>query len=777
MIAYVFPGQGSQVKGMGGDLFEEFGELTAKADKILGYSIRKLCMEDPEEQLGQTNFTQPALYVVNALTYLKKIKQLGKEPDYVAGHSLGEYNALLASGVFDFETGIKLVKKRGELMSQATEGGMAAVIGLSEEKVREVIDKNKLIDLDIANFNAPTQIVVSGPKKSVEQAQSIFEASGAMRYIVLKVSGAFHSRYMEDARKSFEEFMEQFEFLKMKTPVISNVYARPYRQKDLKSTLAIQITNSVKWTESIRYLMGKNVEEIVQVGPGNILTGLVKTIQREAQPLITDDEIEEDMEEEVIEKPVGCVYEEVSAVGREVSASKENKAAGSCCHITPESLGSSEFKSDYGIRYAYLTGAMYKGIASKEMIVSVGKAGMMGFFGTGGLDSAEIEEAIKYIQSELKNGEAYGMNLLHNPNRLDREERLVDMFLKHGVRRVEAAGFMSITPALVKYRLKGLTKDKAGRAEAKNRIIAKISRPEVAEAFLSPAPERIVNKLLLENKITKDEADLARLIPMADDLCAEADSGGHTDHGVAYALVPVIIKLRNNMMSKYCYNKNIRVGAAGGIGTPEAAAAAFVLGADFIMTGSVNQCTFESGTSNEVKDLLQEVNIQDTDYAPAGDMFEIGAKVQVLKRGVFFPARANRLYDLYRQYNSLDEIDSKTKKELEERYFKRSIDEVYEKVKARYSAEEIEKAERNPKHKMAMIFRWYFAYTNLLALNGDQSSRIDYQIHCGPSLGAFNQWVKGTNLESWKNRHVDEIGKMLMTEAAKYLNERFKALA
>lgn len=231
------------------------------------------------------------------------------------------------------------------------------------------------------------------------------------------------------------------------------------------------------------------------------------------------------------------------------------------------------------------------------------------------------------------------------------------------------------------------------------------------------------------------------------------------------------------MMEKYRYQKKILLGAAGGIGTPEAAAAAFILGADFILTGSINQCTVEAATSEAVKDLLQQINVQDTEYVPAGDMFELGAKVQVMKKGLFFPARANKLFELYRRYNSIDEIDEKTKKQIEEKYFKRSFEKVFEECKSFYSANEIEKAEQNPKHKMALIFRWYFGYSTNLALNGSKESRVDYQIHCGPALGAFNQWVKGSDKENWRNRHVDEIGKMIMAETAKLLSQRIKAIA
>jgi trans-AT polyketide synthase/acyltransferase/oxidoreductase domain-containing protein len=349
----------------------------------------------------------------------------------------------------------------------------------------------------------------------------------------------------------------------------------------------------------------------------------------------------------------------------------------------------------------------------------------------------------------------------------------VDIFIALGVRNIEAAAFLQVTPALVRYRAQGLERDASGKVHISNKIMAKVSRPEVAKAFLSPAPERLVAKLVAENKISPEKAALLKEIPMADHICVEADSGGHTDGGVAYALMPAMTKLRNEMMAKYQYPQKVGIGAAGGIGTPEAAAAAFMLGADFIMTGSINQCTVEAAVSDRVKDLLQQINVQDTEYAPAGDMFELGAKVQVVKKGVFFPARANKLFEVYRQYNSLEEIDTKTKRQITEKYFKRSFEKVYEDVKNYYPAREIEQAEQNPKYKMALVFRWYFGYSSRLALTGNEESVIDYQIHCGPSLGAFNQWIKGTNWEDWRNRHVDEIGLKMMNETAMLLNQQF----
>ena len=448
--------------------------------------------------------------------------------------------------------------------------------------------------------------------------------------------------------------------------------------------------------------------------------------------------------------------------------------------ITIDSLGFSDFKREYGVRYAYVAGAMVSGIASVPIVVNMGKAGFLGYFGTGALNLDDIESAIRKIKAALTDGEAWGMNLLSNASKPQDEMETVDLFLRHDVRRVEASAYMQISPALVKYRAKGLKRDAGGHIRFENLVLAKLSRPEVAIQFLGPAPEKVVSALLQDGEITEVEADRLRSVPMADDICVEADSGGHTDMGMLSTLLPTIRRLRDEMAIKYNHPKQVRVGGAGGIGTPEAAATAFVLGADFILTGSINQCTKEAGTSDAAKDLLQQVNVQDTDYCPSGSLFELGAKTQVLKKGVFFPARANKLHDLWRTHNSLDEIDPKTLDQIQERYFKRSIDAVWEETRAYYlraAADEVAKAETNPKHKMALIFRWYFVHTMRLAINGSPDQKVDYQIHCGPALGAFNQWVAGTELVDWRNRHVADVALKLMIATAEVLNERLAELS
>ncbi|NTF35016.1 ACP S-malonyltransferase [Rhizobium skierniewicense] len=283
MKTFLFPGQGSQAKGMGGDLFDKFAALTAKADGILGYSIKTLCLDNPERRLNETQFTQPALYVVNALSYFRKLENGSTRPDYVAGHSLGEYNALLAAECFDFETGLRLVKMRGELMARAPEGRMAAIMNASREKVEAILRDNRLANVDVANYNTPKQIVISGKADEVQQAQSLFQ-QGEVMYYPLNTSGAFHSRLMLAASEEFNAFLSGFRFAAPAIPVIANITARPYQEGEVAANLTAQLAGSVLWSDGIQYLMNLGLpgDEMVfeEVGHGNVLTRMLSQIPK-----------------------------------------------------------------------------------------------------------------------------------------------------------------------------------------------------------------------------------------------------------------------------------------------------------------------------------------------------------------------------------------------------------------------------------------------------------------------------------------------------------------
>lgn len=784
MKVILFPGQGVQRRGMGEGLFGLFKEYTDLASGVLGYSIEDLCLHDPDEKLGQTRYTQPALYVVNALNYYHGRRKGDFQADYFMGHSLGEYNALLAAGAFDFATGLKLVRKRGELMGAASGGGMAAVLGLKSAQIEKILGGNGLHDIDLANYNTPTQIVISGPVGSIGRAVKILERENA-RCIQLNVSAAFHSRYMRDAQNEFKEFIRSFSFSRPQIPVIANSTARPYQGDDIARSLCEQIASPVLWVDSVRYLMGRGVTDYAEVGSAIFMKMVNETLRTE-QPLVLEDDslvrpgtpdgaaANSVSLDRAVQAGGGGIREHERGHDSGTNFDPIEKAAGT---IEASMLGSEDFRRDYGLKLAYVAGSMHGGIASKELVTKMGEAGLMSYFGADGLSLEQIEEAVRHIQGRLNRKEPYGMNLPRRPDNPVLEMDTVALYLKHGIRFVEASGYLQLTDPVVLYRLRGLRRDQNGGIACEHHVLAKVSRLEMAEAFMSPAPERIVARLLATGAITREQAELGRQVPVSHDICVQADSGGYTEGGIASVLMPAMIALKDRMMKRHGYGKSIRVGLAGGIGAPEAAASAFVLGADFILTGSINQCTIESGASESVKDMLQDIGVHDTGYAPAVDRFESGARVQVLKRGVFFPARARKLHQLYDRYPSLEAVPREIISQLENKYFKRSIDEVWRETVTGLAGKgrqaDIERADRDPKHKMMLIFGWYFDYSFKAALEGVPEHRLDYQIHTGPALGAFNQWVKGTALENWRRRRADEIAARLMAETASVLNGGF----
>jgi malonyl CoA-acyl carrier protein transacylase len=268
---------------MGDGLFTRFPKLVEQADDIVGYSLAELCLADPDGRLKQTQYTQVALFVVNALSFLA-LSEARPLPDYVLGHSLGEYDALFAAGVISFADGVRLVARRGALMAQARDGGMAAVVGLREQAVHDLLREEGLHELVVANLNAPTQTVIAGPAEAIQRASAAFERARA-NYVPLNVSGAFHSPLMADAAADFRSFLASFRFAKAHLPVIANVSARPYADAPVDKMLVEQITSPVRWCESIRYLLDHGVEDFVEVGPGRVLATLVSRIRRDAPQL------------------------------------------------------------------------------------------------------------------------------------------------------------------------------------------------------------------------------------------------------------------------------------------------------------------------------------------------------------------------------------------------------------------------------------------------------------------------------------------------------------
>ena len=438
--------------------------------------------------------------------------------------------------------------------------------------------------------------------------------------------------------------------------------------------------------------------------------------------------------------------------------------------LYPEWLGDRSFCERHNTRFAYVTGAMANGIATPRLVIAMGRAQMLGFFGAAGLSFDKVERGLQVIQSELAGtNAAWGVNLIHSPNEPVLEQRVADLYIRHSVPRVSAAAYMKLSPSIVRYAYSGLSLGPDQRVVRPHSVFAKISRSETALHFMKPAPEAMLRALVQANLLTEMEAKIGATLPVAEDITAESDSGGHTDNRPLAALLPDIMAARDAVMREYGFDRPIRVGAAGGLGTPASVAAAYAMGAAYVLTGSVNQGAVESGLSQAGREMLAAASMTDVIMAPAADMFELGVEVQVLKRGTMFGTRAKKLHEIYKVYKSIEEIPAREREALEKRVLGARIDDIWQETYAFWSKRDEAEAARaleDPRHKMALIFRWYLGKASKWAIDGTPERAFDYQIWCGPAMGAFNTWVKGSFLEPVESRSAVQIALNLLEGAA-----------
>jgi len=306
-IAFVFPGQGSQYVGMGKSLAEKFPQIKESfnlANQTLGFDLTNLCFHGPEEELQQTANTQPAILTVSIACY-NLLKDRGIQAEVTAGHSLGEYSALVAAGALDFSTALRLVRKRGQLMQEAASkgvGGMAAILGLDGQKTREACaEAGKIGIVEPVNYNCPGQIVIAGENEALDEALKIAKEKGAKRAVRLAVSGPFHSSLMQPVSEKLALELENINFSEPEIPVVTNVSGTYLREAEkIKEALVQQVCSSVQWEESIKNMTAQGVDTFIEVGPGKVLSGLIKKISKNVQILHVEDL-------DSLEKTMGCL--------------------------------------------------------------------------------------------------------------------------------------------------------------------------------------------------------------------------------------------------------------------------------------------------------------------------------------------------------------------------------------------------------------------------------------------------------------------------------------
>lgn len=434
-----------------------------------------------------------------------------------------------------------------------------------------------------------------------------------------------------------------------------------------------------------------------------------------------------------------------------------------------ERLGDPAFCTLHGCRFPYIVGEMARGIATPDMVVAAQRAGFCGFFGSAGLPVDEIDAGLARISGQLgPAAPGWGSNLIHAPQSPEEERAVVDLYLRRGVARVSASAFMALSPDIVRYAANGLARDATGQVRRRTHIFAKVSRAEVARQFMAPAPEAMLRDLVARGAITEAQAELAARLPVACDITAEADSGGHTDNRPAAALFASLLRARADTAAEYGFSPDqIRIGLAGGIATPHGVAAAFAMGAAYVLTGSLNQAAVESGLSEDAKTLLVAAGPADIAMAPAADMFEQGVKVQVLKRGTLFAMRGSRLYAIYKTRQDFADC-SEEEIAFIERVLGETVEDAWAATRAwlaKAQPEDLARTDADPRRQMALVFRRYLFSGAQWAREGHSDRRSDYQIWCGPAMGAFNEWVKGSELEPLEARSVAQIGWNLLQGA------------
>lgn len=732
--AWVFPGQGSQHPGMGEGLLDRFPDECATAERIIGVPPARLCRDAEGEYLGRTRYVQPAVFLVSVLAARAALADGRPPPEVVAGHSLGEYAALHLAGCLDFDSALSLVVRRGRLMESVTGGGMVAVLGLPLSRVTELLAV--IPDVDLANHNLPDQFVLAGSTAGVRAVVDAVRRLGTGRCVPLAVSVPAHSRFMAGAAEAFAVALRDVAPGPPSIPVVSNVTASPHVPGEIPGTLLRHFVEPVRWWDTMCLLARSGVTEPVEVGPGEVLTKMWRRAAGSLPPpapggpLALAAPVPPPAPSTPVTPPAPATPVAPPApaappvAGRSVPVAL-GPAAGPppAAASRPRPAGSSGLRSDYGIRYACLAGSSPFGVTSPAFLRRLSEAGLLGFFGAQGLAPPEIRAAL----AELRGVRRYGMAWSSGGD----ERALCDLYLAHDVRHVEVTGALAVvSPQLVRFR----------HGDGSRQVLVRAPDLATAVRFLRPADPATVRALTAAGHLDGVSADAAARGPVATDVAVERD---------AHALVPALVALRDREAP------GARIGVAG-VGTPAAVAAAFALGADFVVTTTVNQCTAEAATSDAAKDLLAALDVTDVREAPDPDLFELGARSPVAHRGTLFAARAEELYRMFLRYDRLADVGPRRLAELERTHFGRPLDEV---------RADLGVAGRDDRRALASVCAAYCREATAAALRGTPGQRLNYRVPASTDVGAFNRLVSAEPLAGWRARHAELVTERLFGEA------------
>ncbi|MFF4439498.1 ACP S-malonyltransferase [Streptomyces sp. NPDC001621] len=818
-VVWAFPGQGSQRKDMGVGLFDRHPGVVARADAVLGRSVRELSAD--QEALRDTRALQPVLYTISALTYLD-LAARGPQPDFMIGHSLGEYSALYASGAVDFETGLRLVVARAEIMGGTSGGGMLAVVGLDVDRLREVLRREGADDIDLANHNSPVQSVLSGPEESIRELAPVLRRAGAGKCVLLHISVAAHSRYMAEAARRLGAVLDTVTFREPRVPVVSNVTARPHRADEIATRLREHMCQGVRWWESLAHLVDHGVTDLVEVGPGNVLTKLWAVARAELPGpaagvgTLVGADAGAGTEAEV---EVGAAAEaeveaetEVSEASREVPAAVPGAVPPGAGGVTPaagptgtpslarpgrptaERLGAARFRERYGLRLAWVASGTGDGAVGEEVCRAAREAGLAAFADSvGPVDFADSVGPVDFADQmgpsdfadptgpAARTGPAAAPDAGPVPDGPRTAEAPAEALVQAVTAAARHGWGIGLRAGPGADRLVTLLLDRGVRhveADHPYGPDAALVRFRFTGARRTPAGTPVARRHVLARVSGLDQA-AAFLRPPSPDLLAELVRTGGLSAQEADAAreLPVASDLAVQAPAGWhadgadAYQllpsvaalaargpgpEPVHVGLRGVVGTPEQAATAFALGAAFLVSTSLTACAPNARLSAQLGRTLTEVTDDDLTWAPTERYATLGVPARVVRRGTLFPARAHLLHRLLRAHRFLAEVPAARRRHIEEEVLGGP-------------AAGLPPGALDGRVRTTDVFRWYVRETARRTGAGDPVRPLDHQLPCDPELTHFNRAALGTELAARQARTPGAVAGHLLTKAAELL--------